>query len=146
MGQSQTLFRLFSSFSHSNYNVNNPKWKKRRWCAWDSNPGLHDGRRRQNHGARAAAQLCYNVYNLFGLQWLLKRLENGKLQYDKMFLLLLVPGSMGLPKWITPSARRVLAVMVFWGQIQNYMMRVNLSILIVAMIKDPDPMGTWFYL
>ena len=26
--------------------------------------------------------------------------------------------------------------MVFWGQIQNYMMRVNLSILIVAMVKD----------
>ena len=38
-------------------------------------------------------------------------------------------------KWI-PSARLVLCLMVFWGQIQNYMMRVNLSILIVAMIKD----------
>ena len=25
------------------------------WCAWDSNPGPHDGRRRQNHGAMAAA-------------------------------------------------------------------------------------------
>ena len=36
----------------------------------------------------------------------------------------------------TPSARQVLALMVFWGQIQNYMMRVNLSILIVAMVKD----------
>lgn len=35
-----------------------------------------------------------------------------------------------------PSARQVLALMVFWGQIQNYMMRVNLSILIVAMVKD----------
>ena len=35
------------------------------------------------------------------------------------------------------SARAVLALMVFWGQIQNYMMRVNLSILIVAMVKDP---------
>jgi hypothetical protein len=31
--------------------------------------------------------------------------------------------------------------MVFWGQIQNYMMRVNLSILIVAMVKDPLPQG-----
>ena len=40
-------------------------------------------------------------------------------------------------KWI-PSARLVLCLMVFWGQIQNYMMRVNLSILIVAMIKDPS--------
>ena len=28
--------------------------------------------------------------------------------------------------------------MVFWGQIQNYMMRVNISILIVAMVKDPS--------
>ena len=36
-----------------------------------------------------------------------------------------------------PSARTILALMVFWGQIQNYMMRVNLSILIVAMVKDP---------
>ena len=35
------------------------------------------------------------------------------------------------------SARAVLALMVFWGQIQNFMMRVNLSILIVAMVKDP---------
>ena len=28
--------------------------KKRRWCAWDSNTGPQDGRRRQNHGAMAA--------------------------------------------------------------------------------------------
>lgn len=35
------------------------------------------------------------------------------------------------------SARAILALMVFWGQIQNYMMRVNLSILIVEMVKDP---------
>ena len=38
-------------------------------------------------------------------------------------------------KW-TPSARLILCLMVFWGQIQNYMMRANLSILIVAMIRD----------
>ena len=38
-------------------------------------------------------------------------------------------------KWL-PSARLILCLMVFWGQIQNYMMRANLSILIVAMIKD----------
>jgi hypothetical protein len=31
--------------------------------------------------------------------------------------------------------------MVFWGQIQNYMMRANLSILIVAMVRDPVPTG-----
>ena len=30
------------------------KLKKHRWCAWDSNPGPQDGRRRQNHGAMAA--------------------------------------------------------------------------------------------
>ena len=39
-------------------------------------------------------------------------------------------------KWSwRPSCITVLAAMVFWGQIQNYMMRVNLSILIVAMVK-----------
>ena len=27
---------------------------RRRWCAWDSNPGPQDGRRRQNRGAMAA--------------------------------------------------------------------------------------------
>lgn len=36
-----------------------------------------------------------------------------------------------------PSAIQVLTVMVFWGQIQNYMMRTNLSILIVEMVKSP---------
>ena len=35
------------------------------------------------------------------------------------------------------SAIQVLTVFVFWGQIQNYMMRTNLSILIVAMVKEP---------
>ena len=35
------------------------------------------------------------------------------------------------------SCRTILLLMVFWGQIQNYMMRVNLSILIVEMVKDP---------
>ena len=29
-------------------------FKKRMDCAWDSNPGPRDGRRRQNHGAMAA--------------------------------------------------------------------------------------------
>ena len=31
--------------------------KKRRWTAWESNPGPHDGRRRRNHGAMAATQI-----------------------------------------------------------------------------------------
>ena len=44
-------FCLFSFFSHYNFNTN---WKKHRWCAWDSNPGPQDGRRRRNHGAMAA--------------------------------------------------------------------------------------------
>ena len=34
------------------------------------------------------------------------------------------------------SARQILSLMVFWGQIQNYSMRKNLSLLIVAMVKD----------
>ena len=42
-------FCLFSFFSRYNFN-----WKKHRWCAWDSNPGPQDGRRRRNHGAMAA--------------------------------------------------------------------------------------------
>ena len=36
-------------------------------------------------------------------------------------------------KWV-PSARLSLCLMVFWGQIQNYMMRSTLSLLIVAMV------------
>ena len=51
MGQYRPLFCLFSFFSRYNFNIN---WKKRRWCAWDSNPGPQDGRRRWNHGAMAA--------------------------------------------------------------------------------------------
>ena len=50
MGQSRPLFWLFLFFSHYNFNIN---WKKHRWCAWDSNPGLQDGRHRRNHGAIA---------------------------------------------------------------------------------------------
>ena len=39
----------------------------------------------------------------------------------------------GTIKWLT-SCQVILSAMVFWGQIQNYMMRINLSILIVAMV------------
>ena len=45
------FYVLFSFFSHYNLNTN---LKKRRWCAWDSNLGPQDGRRRQNHGAMLA--------------------------------------------------------------------------------------------
>ena len=47
-------FCPFSLFSQ--YNFNNTNRKKLRWCAWDSNPGPQDGRRRQNHGVMAATQ------------------------------------------------------------------------------------------
>ena len=71
MGQSWPLFVLFLFSSCYNFNTN---WKKHRWCAWDSNPGPQDGRRRQNHGAMAATseqifesnpdviQICNPVY------------------------------------------------------------------------------------
>ena len=36
---------------------------------------------------------------------------------------------------VSPSCITVLSLMVLWGQIQNYMMRSNLSIIIVAMVK-----------
>ena len=36
---------------------------------------------------------------------------------------------------LSPSCITVLSLMVLWGQIQNYMMRSNLSIIIVAMVK-----------
>ena len=55
MGQSWPLFVYFSFFS--GYNFNNTNWKKCRWCAWDSNPGPQDGRRRRNHGAMVATFL-----------------------------------------------------------------------------------------
>ena len=41
-------------FFFSRYNFNKTNWKKRRWCARDSNPGSHDGRHKRNHGAIAA--------------------------------------------------------------------------------------------
>ena len=38
--------------------------------------------------------------------------------------------------WWRHRAVHVLSLMVFWGQMQNYMMRLNLGILIVAMVDD----------
>ena len=63
-GLIRTSFCLFLSFSHYNFKTTN--CKKRRWCAWDSNP--HDGRCRWYHGAMAAT-LCtipfyYKALNL----------------------------------------------------------------------------------
>ena len=41
-----------------------------------------------------------------------------------------------MPSLKSFSAIQILTIFVFWGQIQNYMMRTNLSILIVAMVKE----------
>ena len=44
-------------------------------------------------------------------------------------------------KRLIPSATAVLTFMVFWGQIQNYMMRINLSLVIVAMVEEEKEVG-----
>ena len=44
-------------------------------------------------------------------------------------------GDLRCVKVFVPSAQTVLMIMVFLGQVQNYMMRVNLSLLIVDMVK-----------
>ena len=33
------------------------------------------------------------------------------------------------------KCRNVLSFLVFWGQIQNYMMRVSISLIVLAMVK-----------
>ena len=49
------IFVLFTfQFKWQIYNLNNINWNKHRWCAWDSNPGWQDGRRRKIHWAIAA--------------------------------------------------------------------------------------------
>ena len=75
MGQSRPLFQFIFVFSIW-YNLNsNFNWKKRRWCAWDSNPGRQDGRRKWIHWAMAAPLYLfifvflnkhhYNYYNKY---------------------------------------------------------------------------------
>ena len=57
MGQSRPLFLFIFVFSTC-YNLNsNLNWKKHRWCAWESNPGWQDGRRKQIHWATAAPRV-----------------------------------------------------------------------------------------
>ena len=41
--QKTTIPGLFCAFSSYPHDIN---WEKRRWCAWDSNPGWQDGKRR----------------------------------------------------------------------------------------------------
>ena len=74
MGQSRPF--LFSFFPRYNLNTN---WKKRRWCAWDSNPGPQDGKRRQNHGAMAATRndalpltLNWSQFDGYRYRWIVK--------------------------------------------------------------------------
>ena len=50
------------SFSH--YNFNNTNWKKHTLCAWDSNLGPQDGRRRRNHESMAAVLFAFFVFSL----------------------------------------------------------------------------------
>ena len=46
---------------------------------------------------------------------------------------------MGFLDWLrSPTAIQVLTLMVFWGQFQNYMMRVNVYISIVAMASPVE--------
>ena len=60
MGQTRPLFVYFRYFHDAKTNIASTmrmcdyKWKKRGWCAWDSNPGRQVGRRRRIHWAMAA--------------------------------------------------------------------------------------------
>ena len=54
-----SYFVYFGSFLTSHGQIKHKfdyKWKKRRWHAWESNPGRQDGRRRWIHWAMAAPQ------------------------------------------------------------------------------------------
>ena len=59
VGQSRPLFVNFSSFLVT---ISIQIEKKHRWCAWDSNPGPQDGRRRRNHGAMVATHLLFATF------------------------------------------------------------------------------------
>ena len=62
-GPNLAPFCLFWSFSQRNYKYSTTvdyKWKKRRWCAWNSNLGLQDCRHRQIHWAMVK-RLMFNV-------------------------------------------------------------------------------------
>ena len=51
-------FRLFNTLQFK------LKLKKRRWCAWDSNLGWQDGRRKRIHSATVAQFFSVNTYSL----------------------------------------------------------------------------------
>ncbi|TRY78724.1 hypothetical protein TCAL_12736 [Tigriopus californicus] len=48
---------------------------------------------------------------------------------------------MGNNSWGNVSCLSILTLMVFWGQIQNYMMRSNLNFLIVTMVNESSVMS-----
>ena len=45
-------------------------------------------------------------------------------------------------KFLKPNCIQILCLMVLWGQIQNYMMRVNLGFSIVDMVKENSTNST----
>ena len=55
IGNSWPRFVYFRLFHIIKINLN---WYKHRWCAWDSNPGHQDGKRRRVHWAMAASDIC----------------------------------------------------------------------------------------
>ena len=63
------LFCLFSFFSRYNFNTN---WKKRRWCAWDSNPRPQDGRHSRKPWSYSGHPISLNFTrrNALNLTWL----------------------------------------------------------------------------
>ena len=54
------LLFIFVLFSFQ-YQIQHHKLKKRKWCAWDSNPGLQDGWQRLKHGAMAATPSTHSI-------------------------------------------------------------------------------------
>jgi MFS family permease len=56
-----------------------------------------------------------------------------------MSVYLETPHIMGLKEKIAKvKCRTVLSMLVFWGQIQNYMMRSSMSLIVLAMVKTED--------
>ena len=62
------IFVLFSTQLQMLCNIY-CKWKKYWWCAWDLNPGLQDGSRRQIHWATVAVQSWKAWSNVVGNQY-----------------------------------------------------------------------------
>ena len=98
MVQSRPLFPFIFVFPMRHNLNSNLKWKKRRWCAWDLNPGWQDGRRERIHwataapltdnvsaGAHCSVSRCgkiqiFNILKVFGF-WVRIYSANGKIFY-----------------------------------------------------------------